>query len=254
MQIAITREVSPSIARCELTYQERVVIDYELACRQHAAYCQALASLGCRVERLPAEPDLPDSVFVEDVALVLNELAILTHPGAASRRPEVAKIQPALAKYRPLASITPPATLDGGDILRIDRTIYVGQSTRSSQAALAQLAELVAPVGYRVQGVALTGCLHLKSAVTQAAPDLLLINPAWVDPQVFAGFRCLEVDPAEPHAANILLLEQGLIYPTSFPCTLERLEHAGLPITPVDVSEMQKAEGAVTCCSIILSA
>jgi dimethylargininase len=253
MQIAITREVSPAIARCELTYQQRVEIDYQLACRQHAAYCQALAGLGCQVVSLPAEPELPDSVFVEDAALVLDELAILTHPGAPSRRPEVDCIRPVLADYRRVESIRPPATLDGGDILRMGRSIYVGQSSRSSQPAIEQLAVLTAPHGYSVQAVALTGCLHLKSAVTEVAPGVVLLNPAWVDARVFSAYRCLEVHPSEPHAANALLLAQGLVYPTCFPRTLERLERAGLQVTTVDVSEMQKAEGAVTCCSLILN-
>jgi dimethylargininase len=252
MQIAITHEVSPAIARCELTYLERVEINYDLACRQHAAYCRALGELGCLVNTLPAEPELPDSVFVEDPALVLDEIAVLTRPGAASRQPEVEGLRAALSQHRPLVQIEAPATLEGGDILRIERMLFVGQSTRSSAEAIAQLAALVAPYGYRVQGVPLTGCLHLKSAVTQAAPGVVLLNPAWVSPAVFAAYRCLEVDPAEAHAANILLLEGGTIYPAAFPRTLARLRQAGVRPHTLDVSELQKAEGAVTCCSLII--
>jgi dimethylargininase len=253
MQIAITRQVSPSIAYCELTYLDRVEIDYDLACRQHRQYCAALAELGCQVLSLPAQADLPDSVFVEDVALVLDEIAILTRPGAASRRPEVELIRPILAEYRPIVLIQAPGTLEGGDILRIGRTIYVGLSGRSSPDGIAQLAGLAAPYGYTVLGVPLTGCLHLKSAVTNAAPDLLLINPRWVDPAYFEAYQLLEVDPAEPHAANVLLLEGGAIYPCSFPHTQALLEQSGVPVRPVDVSELQKAEGAVTCCSLVFS-
>lgn len=253
MQIAITRQVSPAIAACELTYLERVEIDYALACRQHQQYCEALAGLGCQLLSLPAQADLPDSVFVEDAALVLDEVAILTRPGVASRRPEVDRIRPVLAEYRPLLSIQAPGTIEGGDILLLGRTIYVGLSGRSSPAGIAQLADLVAPYGYTVQAVPLTGCLHLKSAVTLAAPDMLLINPDWVNPSHFAAFRLLEVDPAESHAANVLLLEGGAIYPSGFPRTLLRLTQSRIPVTLVDVSELQKAEGAVTCCSLILS-
>ena len=252
MQIAITRKVSPDISRCELTYLERVEIDYDLASRQHAAYCAALADLGCQVIPLPAEANLPDSVFVEDVALVLDEIAILTRPGAASRRPEVELIRPALEPYRMLARLEAPATLDGGDVLRLGREIFVGLSGRSNPEGIAMLADLVAPYGYSVGGVPLTGCLHLKSAVTQAAPDLLLANSHWVDPAQFASWRCLEIDPSEPPAANILMLEGGAIYPAGFPRTQARLEKAGVRVTPVDVSELQKAEGAVTCCSLVL--
>jgi len=252
MQIAITRQVSLAIAACELTYLERMEIDYALACRQHQQYCDALAGMGCQVLSLPPLADLPDSVFVEDVTLALDEAAILTRPGAASRRPEVEHIRPVLAEYRTLLSIQAPGTLEGGDILRLGKILYVGLSGRSSPDGIAQLAGLTAPFGYTVQGVPLTGCLHLKSAVTQAAPDLLLINPGWVSPAYFEGFRLLEVDPAEPHAANVLLLDGGAVYPSSFPRTLLRLEQSGIPVTPVDVSEIQKAEGAVTCCSLIL--
>jgi dimethylargininase len=253
MQIAITRQVSPAIANCELTYIDRMEIDYDLACRQHQGYCEALERSGCQVLSLPAEANLPDSVFVEDVALVLDEAAILTRPGVASRRPEVDRIRPALAEYRPLHSIQAPGTVEGGDILQVGRTIYIGLSGRSNPAGIAQLSDLAAPYGYTVQAVPLTGCLHLKSAVTRAAPDLLLINPRWVNPAHFGAFHLLEVDPEEPHAANILLLEEGAIYPSGFPRTTLRLKHSGIPVTMVDVSELQKAEGAVTCCSLILS-
>lgn len=253
MQIAITRQVSPAIANCELTYLDRVEIDYPLACRQHEQYRQALAQSGCQVIDLPAQADLPDSVFVEDAALVLDEAAILTRPGASSRRPEVELIRPALAEYRPLHSIQAPGTLEGGDILQVGRTIYVGLSGRSSPAGIAQLTELVKPYGYTVQPVPLTGCLHLKSAVSRAGPDTLLINPNWVDPAWFAAFRLLEVDPAEPHAANALLLEGGVLYPSAFPLTRHRLEQSGIAVTLVDVSELQKAEGAVTCCSLVFT-
>jgi dimethylargininase len=170
MQIAITSQVSPEIANCELVYLDRVEIDYALACRQHEEYRQALAQLNCQVIDLPAQINLPDSVFVEDTALVLDEAAILTRPGVASRRPEVEWVRPALAEYRPLHSITAPGTLEGGDILLIGRRIYVGLSGRSSREGIAQLTKLASPYGYTVQTVMLTGCLHLKSAVTQVAP------------------------------------------------------------------------------------
>lgn len=253
-QIALTRAVSPSMQHCELTYQARVEIDLPLANAQHRVYEQALTELGCQVISLPAEPDLPDSVFVEDAALVMDEVAVLTRPGAESRRPEVPSIARALAEFRPLEQIVGPAALDGGDVLRLDRTLYVGVSTRSSQAGIDQLAGLLAPYGYGVKPVELSGCLHLKSAVTQVGADLLLVNRQWLlrDPrEIFGSFRCVDVHPREPHAGNALLLENGLIYPSSYPLTLHRLEQCGLHVRTVNVSEMEKAEGAVTCCSLI---
>jgi dimethylargininase len=258
MLIAITRDVSPSLGGCELSFVARGAIDVERAVAQHRAYRLLLESLGCRVLLLPAEPELPDAVFVEDVALVLDEVALLTRPGAASRRAEGASVAPLLGQYRPLLSLAAPATLDGGDVLRIGRTLYVGESARSNAAGIAQLRELLAGYGYRVQGVPTRDCLHLKSAVTQVADDALLVQPAWVDPAVFTaaerGLRLIEVDPDEAHAANALRVDRSVIHPDCFPRTGRRLAEAGIDVVAVDVSELQKAEGAVTCCSLLFAA
>jgi dimethylargininase len=251
MWTAITREVSPALAACELSYIPRVPIDVSLARTQHHAYQQALLSLDCQLLCLPVEPALADSVFVEDVAIVLDEVAILTRPGAASRRPEVATVAEALRHYRPLHAIEAPATLDGGDVLRVGRTLYVGESARSNAAGIAQLRQLLAAHGYTVEGVTTRGCLHLKSAVTALAEDTLLLQPAWVDRHRFEGLRIIEIDPAEPHAANVLRVGDWLIMPASFPRTRQRLLEAGFKVIAVDVSELQKAEGAVTCCSLV---
>ncbi len=250
-RIAVTRGVSPAIERCELVHQERRPIDVALARRQHRLYEEALAALGCRVEALPADPELADSVFVEDTAIVLDEVAVITRPGAESRRPETAPVARALAPYRPLGSIETPATLDGGDVLRIGRTLYVGLSGRSNQAAIDQLSRALAPHGYTVRPVAVQGCLHLKSAVTALGDDTVLVNPEWVDPAVFAGTRSIEIDPRERGAANLLRIGERVIYPASFPATRRRLAAAGVNVLEVDVSELQKAEGAGTCCSLV---
>jgi dimethylargininase len=250
-RIAITRGVSPAIEHCELVHQERRPIDVALARRQHRLYEEALAAVGCRVEALPADPELADSVFVEDAAIVLDEVAVITRPGAESRRPETAPIARALAPYRPLVSIDAPGTLDGGDVLQIGRTLYVGLSGRSNQAAIDQLSRALAPYGYTVRGVAVRGCLHLKSAVTAVDDDTVLVNPKWVDPVIFSGTHPIEIDPRERGAANVLRIGERVIYPASFPATRRRLVAAGVYVVEVDVSELQKAEGAVTCCSLV---
>ncbi|HYI00361.1 N(G),N(G)-dimethylarginine dimethylaminohydrolase, partial [Hyalangium sp.] len=195
---------------------------------------------------------MPDAVFIEDVAVVLDEVAVLTRPGAESRRAEVLSVAEVLARHRPLRTLEAPGTLDGGDVLRVGRTLYVGQSERTNAAGTVQLRGHVAGFGYEVRPVPIRGCLHLKSAVTQVADDTLLVQPAWVDPVAFAGFRVIEVDPGEEHAANALWVGGGVVYPACFPRTQQRLEDAGIAVTPVDVSELQKAEGAVTCCSLVL--
>lgn len=251
MWTAITREVSPALAGCELSFIARDAIDVNGARAQHAAYQRALEVLGCRVVVLPAEPALPDSVFVEDVAIVLDEVAILTRPGAASRRDEVASIGAALRRHRPVLAIAAPGTIDGGDVLCLGRTLHVGQSARSNPDGLAQLGALLAGYGYAVNGVPTRSCLHLKSAVTQLDDETLLLQPQWVDRDRFAAFRIIETDPAEPHAANVVRVGDALLMPANFPRTQQRLIDAGYKVVAVDVSELQKAEGAVTCCSLL---
>ena len=251
MKMAITRQVSPAINQCELTHIAREPIDYKRACAQHRQYEDTLRSLGLTVISLNAEPDLPDSVFVEDVALVLNECAIMLNPGASSRRPEVASVEKALAPYREIFHIQPPGTVDGGDILTVGRTIYVGLSSRSTEDAIGQMRAVLEARGYQVQGANVTGCLHLKSAVTQVSDDTLLINPEWVSKDDFPGMKFIEVDPSEPYAANAVLVDGTSIYPSSFPKTRAKLEQDGINLLIVDADELAKAEGAVTCCSLI---
>ena len=254
MLIALTRQISPRFNECELTHLDRRPIDLDLARAQHHQYEAALRELGCEVLSLPAEPDLPDSVFVEDVALVFDEVAIITRPGAHSRKPEAASIARALKTYRTLCTIEAPGTVDGGDVLPVGRTVYIGLSSRSNPAGVEQTQEFLAPYGYAVKGVEVTGCLHLKSAVTQVSDDKLLINPAWIDRRIFGEVKFIEVDEAEPSAANAVWIGDTVLYPSSFPRTQQRLEEAGLRLKIVDATEVAKAEGAVTCCSLIFRA
>ena len=254
MLTAVTREVSPGLARCELTHFERRPFDLKAAIRQHRAYCQCLAKLGCRLITLPAEPDLPDSVFVEDAAVVLDELAVITRPGAESRRGEIASIEKALTVFRPIERIEPPATLDGGDVLHVGSTLYVGLTSRTNRDGVAQLRKIVQPHGYRVESVAVTGCLHLKSACTFVGEDTLLINRYWVDEERFDNWNLLDIDPAEPAAANALLVGETVVYPDAYPKTRRLLADFGFAVHTVDNTELAKAEGGVTCCSLIFSA
>lgn len=264
-RIALVRSVSDSIAACELTHLERTPIDAERARAQHADYCAALRASGCEVVEVPALHDQPDAVFVEDCAVVLDEVAVITRPGAASRRAEVETVATALARFRPLLRIADPGTLDGGDVLRVGRTLFVGETPRTNAAGIAQLRALLAPHGYAVVAVPVKGCLHLKtgvslvggalkSGVTEVAPGVLLINPEWVDPAAFAGFELIEVDPAEPMAANALQVGETLVYPESFARTAARLAERGIALRAVPADELGKAEGGVTCCSVVFEA
>jgi dimethylargininase len=253
MTLAITRDVSPRFNECEITHIDRTPINLDIARAQHHGYVQALKELGCAVLELPAEPDLPDSVFVEDTALVLPDVALLTRPGADSRKPEVESIIRALTPYREIVRITAPATVDGGDILVLGKDIFVGISTRSNRAAIEQMNDLLGKYGYRVQGVELHDCLHLKSAVTLVDKSTLLINRRWVDIEHFEGFDLIDIDPSEPYAANCLLVNGAVIYPTAFPRTRRILEESGYKVKMIQVDELAKAEGAVTCCSLIVT-
>ncbi|HEY9151506.1 MAG TPA: arginine deiminase-related protein [Anaerolineales bacterium] len=249
--IAITREVSRSIIHCELTHLARTPIDVQRARAQHAEYESALKHLGVAVLSLPEEPTLADSVFVEDTALVLDECAIILRPGADSRKPETESIAKALAPYRKLFYIEAPARVDGGDILRVGKQIYVGLSSRSDTNAIEQIQSFLQPYGYEVYAVMVNGCLHLKSAVTQVAEDTLLINPAWTDKANFAGMKFMEIDPSEPYAANALWIGDTILYPKAFPKTRKKLADAGIKIVDVAADELAKAEGALTCCLLV---
>jgi dimethylargininase len=219
---------------------------------QHETYVQCLIDLGVELVRLPAEPELPDAVFVEDTAVVLTEFAIITRPGAPSRRPETHSVADALSPHRALARITAPATVDGGDVLVVGRHVFVGLSSRTCASGVEQLQQVLAPLDYRVTAVAVNGCLHLKSAVTQIAPSTLLINRDWLDTEAFASFKLVDVDPTEPAGANALIIGESVVFPAAFPHTLSRLQELGITVLPVDVSELAKAEGGVTCCSLLV--
>jgi dimethylargininase len=235
MLTAITRAVSPAIVNCELTFVDRQPIDLAKARAQHHAYEQLLEKLGARVHSLPAEPDLPDSMFVEDPAIVLDEIAVILPLGTESRRPEAASLAKALMQFRKLAYIVAPGTMEGGDVLRVGRTLFVGLTTRTNAEGIRQLAAILAPHNYKVVSVTVTGCLHLKSGGTHLGRNTLLANRAWFDPAPFAGFDWIDVDREEPHAANALAVGNTVIF----------------PVTPLDISELQKAESGLTCSSLL---
>ena len=197
------------------------------------------------------KPYVKGVLFVEDTALVLDECAIITRPGAESRRSETVTIAEYLKPYRKLFYIQATARVDGGDILQVGKRIYVGLTTRSDTNAIEQMQDFLEPYGYELQAVRVTGCLHLKSAVTQVTEDTLLINPAWVDKNDFRGVKFIETEPSEVYAANAVMIDSSIIYPAAFPGTQKRLEAAGIPMVIVEADELAKAEGAVTCCSLI---
>jgi dimethylargininase len=251
MLTAITRQVSPSINQCELSFHKKQPIDVNRAIAQHGAYEQLLAELGARVVQLAAEPDLPDAVFVEDPVVVVDDIAVICRMGAISRRPEAASLADVLSLYRPLKYLTEPATLDGGDVMRIGRTLYVGVSARTNRDGIKQLTDLLRPYDYEVRPIEVSGCLHLKSACSYVGNDTVLVNRSWIDARSLHSLDSIDVPVEESAAANALLVNDVVILPASFPRTHALLERRGLRVTSIDMSELQKAEAGVTCTSVL---
>ncbi len=250
---AITRAVGASLADCELTFLGRQPIDLIAAAAQHAAYCAALQRAGAAVEVLPADDRLADATFVEDAAVVLDEVAVLARFPRASRRDEVAAVAAALAPHRRLLHLREPATLEGGDVLRLDRRCFVGRSSRSNGDGFAQFAAIAGDLGHRAVAVAVHGCLHLKTAVTALDQDTVLINLRWVDASAFTGLRQLAVPAHEPFAANALALGGAIHVSSRWRDTRRLLEQHGFATRPLEITEFEKAEAGLTCLSLLFA-
>jgi dimethylargininase len=249
--IAITREVSPSINNCELSFHARQPIDVTKAVAQHQAYRDCLAEFGVHIISLFAEPELPDAVFVEDPAVVVDEVAVISNMGAASRRPEARSLADAISRYRPIEFLVEPATLDGGDVMRIGRLMFVGLSQRTNRDGIGKLGDILRPYGYEVRPVEVRGCLHLKSACSYIGNDTVLVNRSLIDAEPLREFELIDVPDEEPAAANALLVKDVVIVAASFPRTRALLEQRGFRVRTIDLSELQKAEAGVTCTSLI---
>lgn len=252
---AYTRTVSPRIVECALTHLSRRPIDPARAAAQHGDYEAALAAAGLAIVRLPDLPDAPDGVFVEDTALLLGRHAIVTRPGAPSRAGETESTAAALAGEFTVHRLG-AGTLDGGDVLRIGRTLYVGLSGRTNRAGIQALGDLASLLGYRVVPVKTTGCLHLKTAATFIGADgagapILLHHPSWVPAAHFADVEPVAVAAGEEAAANALRVGDTLLLAAGNPRTAGALAARGFTVVEIDNSELQKAEAGLTCCSLI---
>jgi dimethylargininase len=251
MLTGITRGVSPCLGDCELSFLPRREIDVRKATRQHQAYEQCLTKLGVQIVSLPSEPEFPDAVFVEDPAVVVDEVAVITPMGTEVRGQEAKSLATALSPFRPLKFMSYPARLEGGDIMRVGRTLYVGGSRRTNHAGMDQLAEILLPYGYQVCPVDVKGCLHLKTGCSYLGRNTLLVNQSWVDTAPLKGFDVIDIPTTEPWAANALVIEDVILLPTDFPQTGAILEDRGFHVQTIDVSELMKAEAGLTCMSII---
>ena len=248
---ALVRRPSEALSRCALSFLERQPIDFPRAERQHDQYVAALREQGIEVTVLKAEPDLPDAVFVEDTALILDECAVIMRPGIGSRRPETQSIAAALCEARPLVTISDPGTAEGGDILKIGRTIFVGRTPRTNDEGIRQLFAAVEPHGYEVVPVTPNGCLHLKSAVTYAGLETVVVNPEWIDVDLFRRWQCVPIAVEEPSGANVLLVDGIVHTAASAPKTRRKLDALGFETRSLDTGEFEKAEAALTCLSLL---
>ncbi len=251
MRTALVRPPSLALAEGERTFVQRAPLDAARALEQHQAYVALLVELGVVVRELAPLPEHPDGTFVEDTAVVLDELAVIARPGALSRRAETESVAAALARHRELVRVEAPCTLDGGDVLAMGQTILVGQSTRTNHAALKFLAHALLEHGYRVKAVEVSGALHLKTALSYLGPDTLLVQPAWIHAARIPPANVIEVDPREPFAANVLALGAAVVVPSAHPRTAERLAAHGFDVRTLDLSEFHKAEAGPTCLSLL---
>jgi dimethylargininase len=249
--MALTHVPSPNMGNCQLTHLPRVPIDYGLAVRQHEAYCRMLRDCGAEVRTLDVNRDLPDCTFIEDTAIVLDEVALLGSLGTEARRSEPAGIEPELRKYREVQRIESPATLEGGDVLRINRTLLIGISSRTNAAGISALEQAAGRYGYTVLPVPLRDCLHLKTACTALDDHRLLINPKWLQVSVLRGYELVQVPEEEPWAANIVRVGANVCLAAAHRRTADLVSGLGYNIHSSDLSEFAKAEGAVTCLNLL---
>ncbi len=252
MTVAFVRSPDASIGLCELTHLVRTEINFTLLKQQHNDYVEFLTKSKVEVHYLPHLNGSSDGVFVEDTSLVLDEVAIICHPGAESRKHEIQSVHEALKQYRnDISFITAPGTADGGDLLKIEKTIYIGDSTRTNKEAFHQFSSLLRHYGYEVKLIPVKDCLHLKTGVCYLGSDTVLINSKWIDPSLFQNLRVIEVDQNEPFAANAICIGNKIIHSSGNPKTKDKLISAGFEVESLCITELSKAEAGLTCLSLI---
>jgi dimethylargininase len=248
--VALTRRVSLRLGECELTFIDRQPIDYPRAAQQHCQYQQLLRNLGAKVIELPTDDQCPDCCFLEDTALVLDEVAVITRPGSDARRREVEGVAPTIMKYRNVVRIDAPGTLEAGDVLRMGRNLFVGLSTRTNEQGIEMLRKAVKAYGYEVAAIPMKGTLHLKSVCTALADHTVVADPRHFDRAEFSKYKLIEVPDDESMAANVLRINGAVCMHAGFHKTIDLLRTKGFDIRTVDISEFLKAEAGLTCMSI----
>jgi len=247
---AIARRPGPNFAQGLTTAVNEESPRYEILVNQHAEYIAALKSSGLEVMLLDALPDHPDAYFVEDTAVVAADVAVITNPGADSRKGEEETIAPVLAKYRKTEKIRPPGTVDGGDVLQVDNHFFIGISGRTSHEGAGQLGRILKRYGYTYTTVAAGEGLHFKSSVNYVGQNTLLVTEDFAQNKQLQGYDTIIVDREESYAANTLFINDHLLIPRGYPGTRRKLEVLGFKIIELDTSEVRKMDGGLTCMSI----
>ncbi|WP_323119708.1 dimethylarginine dimethylaminohydrolase family protein [Burkholderia alba] len=232
-----------------LTTAQSGAPDYDRTLTQFHAYCEALRAHGVEPVELPALDAFPDAHFVEDVAVVTPEFAVITRPGAPARRGEIDSIAAPLAAHRPLLPMR-DGRLDGGDVMRVGRRFYIGLTSRTDAAGIAAFGALVAPHGYTVEAIPVGAGLHLKSVVNALGDDVLLATRALAGHRAFDGFRVIEIDAADEYACNTLRINDTLLTPAGYPRVHEKIDALGMPLHVLDTGEFRKMDGGLTCLSL----
>jgi len=247
---AIARRPAPNFAQGLTTAVNQESPRYEILVNQHAEYIAALKSSGLEVMLLDALPDHPDAYFVEDTAVVAADVAVITNPGADSRKGEEETIAPVLAKYRKTEKIRPPGTVDGGDVLQVDHHFFIGISERTNHEGAGQLGRILKQYGYTYTTVAVGEGLHFKSSVNYVGQNTLLVTEDFAPNEQLQGYDTIIVDREESYAANTLFINDHLLTPRGYPGTRRKLEVLGFKIIELDTSEVRKMDGGLTCMSI----
>ena len=248
---AITRGVSPNITACELTYCPRQEIDFGKAVEQLDRYCDLLRKWGVELLTLPGSAAYPDCCFVQDTAVLLDEVCVIANMGAASRGGEVSDVERMVSAFRPVKRIVPPASLDGGDVVQIGKRVFVGHSKRTNARGIAALSNIVEPLGYAVVPVKVDGGLHLTTGCGLINDETVLLNPRWIDATAFKGLRQLHVPEDEPWAANTIRIKDFVCLEEGASRTAEMIRPYAPNIETLDISEFRKAEGSLSCLSLI---
>lgn len=251
MTFALLNRPSTALSECTLTYISRNSIDFHRAMEQHMAYAKALEDLGVEVKILNLNKTMPDGVFIEDTAVVLDELAVITSMGTPDRRNELPEITAEVRKYRKAVEIPLPATIEGGDVLRIGRKIYIGETLRTNKDAISFFTQIVEPLSYQVVPVEVSGCLHLKTGITALDDETFLANPEWINLSPLKGCRIVEVPENESFGGNVLVVNGKVLMNAAYPRTIDLVASLGFNIMSVDISEFGKAEAGLTCMSLV---